>query len=124
MKSKTQEEVGLILDMLERKHKNSFNKIFKSITMDNGGEFLDQASIEKSQYSDKTRTTVFYAHPFSAWERGSNENTNKIIRRFIPKGSNIANYSKKEIERIQHWINNYPRRILGYRTALEVYQAA
>jgi len=124
MKSKTQEQVGLILDKLERKHKNNFNKIFKSITMDNGGEFLDQASIEKSQYSDKTRTVVFYAHPFSAWERGSNENTNKIIRRFIPKASNIANYSKKEIERIQHWINNYPRRILEYKTALEVYQAA
>lgn len=124
MKGKTQEEVTRKLDKLERKYKGKFKKIFKSITMDNGCEFINQANIEKSLYTKEPRTTAYYAHPYSSWERGSNENTNKIIRRFIPKGSNISNYTQTEIQRIEHWINNYPRRILGYMTALEVYNAA
>lgn len=124
MAGKTQEEVGKALDKLERKYRNSFKKIFKSITMDNGCEFVNQELIERSVITKKKRITAYYAHPYSSWERGSNENTNKIIRRFIPKGSNINRYTQKDIKRIEQWINNYPRRILGYKTALEVYQAA
>lgn len=123
MSGKTQEEVGKALDRLEGKHGNSFKKKFISITMDNGCEFINQDLIERSVITKKKRTTAYYAHPYSSWERGSNENTNKIIRRFIPKGANISNYTKKEIKRIEQWINNYPRRILGYKTAQEVYLA-
>jgi len=57
---------------------------------------------------------------YSSWERGSNENANRIIRRFIPKGSNIADFSKKEIKRIENWMNNYPRKKLGYKTAKQM----
>lgn len=123
MSAKTQEEVGKALGRLERKYRNSFKKKFMSITMDNGCEFVNQDLIEQSVITKKKRTTAYYAHPYSSWERGSNENTNKIIRRFIPKGSSISNYTAKEIKRIEQWINNYPRRILGYKTAQEVYQA-
>jgi len=56
---------------------------------------------------------VYYAHPYSSWERGTNENINKMIRRFIPKGVDISTFSYKQIMQIQHWINNYPRKILG-----------
>lgn len=121
---KTQEEVGKRLDKLERKYKNGFKEKFKSITMDNGCEFVNQQMIEKSAITEKNRTIAYYAHPYSSWERGSNENTNKIIRRFIPKGANISCYTAKEVKRIEHWINNYPRRILKYKTAKEVYEAA
>ena len=124
MTGKTQEEVGKALDKLERKYRNSFKKMFMSITMDNGCEFVNQELIEQSVITKKKRTTAYYAHPYSSWERGSNENTNKIIRRFIPKGANISNYTHKEIKRIEEWINNYPRRILDYKTASEVYYAA
>lgn len=124
MKRKTQEEVAKVLDKLERKYKGNFKEIFKSITMDNGCEFINQKLIEKSLYTEDPRTIAYYAHPFSSWERGSNENTNKIIRRFIPKGSDISKYKEKEIKRIENWINNYPRRILGYKSALEAYEAA
>jgi len=124
MAGKTQDEVAKALDKLERKYRNAFKKIFMSITMDNGCEFVNQDLIERSVMTKKKRTTAYYAHPYSSWERGSNENTNKIIRRFIPKGSDISQYTHKEIKRIEQWINNYPRRILGYKTALEVYQAA
>ncbi|PWM66827.1 MAG: IS30 family transposase, partial [Clostridiales bacterium] len=49
----------------------------------------------------------------SAWERGSNENANKLIRRFIPKGADIGEFSHERIKRIEHWINNYPRRLFN-----------
>lgn len=121
MKDKTQQSVAKVLDKLERKHKYKFKQMFKSITMDNGCEFVNQEAIEKSVLTKKKRTTAYYAHPYSSWERGSNENANKIIRRFIPKGSNIGKYKDKEIKRIEYWINNYPRKILKYKTSMEVY---
>lgn len=63
------------------------------------------------------RVKIYYAHPYSSWERGTNENSNKLIRRFIPKGMDIAKISNEEIRYIENWINNYPRKILGYKSA-------
>ena len=65
----------------------------------------------------KQRTKIYYAHPYSSWERGTNENSNKLIRRFIPKGIDISKVSKKKIKYIEEWMNNYPRRIFGYKSA-------
>ena len=53
-------------------------------------------------------------HPYSAWERGANECANKLIRRFIPKGTDISKHSKKFIRYIQHWMNHYPRKKLAW----------
>jgi len=115
--AKTQSCVIGALDTLEKHYRDKFPKIFKSITMDNGSEFLDTHGLETSILKPNTKRTIcYYAHPYSAWERGSNENQNKLIRRFIPKGSNIDNFSKLDIQRIQNWLNNYPRRILGYKS--------
>jgi len=120
--NKAQENIKRILDMLEKKFKDSFKNIFKSITSDNGVEFLDQKGIENScLVKGQKRTICYYAHPYSSWERGSNENANRLIRRFIPKGSNIDKYSDKEIKEIEDWINNYPRKIFSYRTANQMY---
>ena len=58
----------------------------------------------------KPRTKIFYCHPYSAYERGSNENMNRIIRRFFPEGINFDNVSAAEVE---EWLANYPRRIPG-----------
>ena len=116
--AKTQDNVMAAIDKLERRHKRRFSTVFKTITTDNGSEFLDCESLERSclQNGGK-RTTWYYAHPYSAWERGSNENANKLIRRFIPKGADIGKYTNADIKRIEHWINNYPRRMFGYKTA-------
>jgi len=111
--NKSQAEVKRCLDMLERRLGCSFYDKFKTITCDNGCEFLDFEGLEKSTRRKGKRTKIFFAHPFSAWERGTNENSNRMIRRFIPKGSDIATYGKQEIKRIELWMNNYPRRILG-----------
>ena len=117
MKAQTQDCVAAVLDRLERRHKGKFSELFKSITVDNGSEFLCSSRLEASCRSKGTcRTTLYYAHPYSAWERGSNENANKLIRRFIPKGANIEQYTDKDIRRIERWMNSYPRRRLGYRS--------
>lgn len=118
MAGKTQESVTKALDRLERKYGRSFKEKFKTITVDNGSEFLDSKGIEQSARSKKgKRVKLYYAHPYSSWERGTNENINKLIRRFIPKGTDISKISKAEIKYIQDWINNYPRRIFGYKSA-------
>jgi len=112
--SKSQYCVVKELDKIERKIGSKvFKETFKTITCDNGCENLDFEGIERSVITGKKRTTVYYAHPYSAWERGSNENANKLIRRFIPKGVDIGKFSHEKIKMIEHWINNYPRRIFN-----------
>jgi IS30 family transposase len=119
----SQEEIKNALDDLESKYGTQFKCKFKSITFDNGVEFLDWRSLELSSLLPKSkRTTLYFAHAYSAWERGSNENQNRMIRRFIPKGTDIHQISDKEIVAIESWMNNYPRKRLGYRTANEVAQ--
>ena len=114
LQSKSQYSVVKALDKIERKlGSKGFRETFKTITCDNGCENLDFEGIERSVSTKQNRTKVYYAHPYSAWERGTNENTNKLIRRFIPKGEDIGKYSSKEIKLIEHWINNYPRRIFN-----------
>jgi IS30 family transposase len=118
MPGKTQESVVASLDRLERKYGKEFKEKFKTITVDNGSEFLDYKGIERSIRNDgMKRVNLYYAHPYSSWERGTNENINKMIRRFIPKGTDINKISNARIKLIENWINSYPRRILGYKSA-------
>lgn len=122
---KTQECVKRELDKLERKYKSKFYRKFQTITVDNGSEFLDFKGLEDSILKvGNKRTKLYYAHPYSSWERGTNENSNKLIRRFIPKGTDIGKISISEVKRIEQWMNNYPRRILGYKTANEISRVA
>lgn len=121
MQARTQEAVVRVLDRLEREYGEAFKEKFKTITVDNGSEFLDYKGMERSvRGQDVQRLKVYYAHPYSSWERGTNENINKLIRRFIPKGTDIGKISNKRIKYIENWINNYPRRIFGYKSANEV----
>lgn len=99
-----------------------FKKKFKTITCDNGVEFLDFEKIENSKYGKNKRTQLYYCHPFSSWERGTNENINKMIRRFFPKGTNFDMVTKKQIKMVEEWINNYPRKIHDGLSANEVKQ--
>lgn len=117
IKALNQEAILEAMNKLENKHQQYFKDKFKSITFDNGGEFLDWEGIERSCLNQERRTLTYFAHPYSSWERGTSENQNRMIRRFIPKGTDISTISNKEIKRIEKWMNNYPRKILGYRTA-------
>ena len=116
VKNKTQKEVIAALRRIKRRVKGDFSAVFKSITADNGPEFLDSSGMKKAAKCGE----IYYAHPYSSWERGSNENGNRILRRFIPKGTDIGKITAEELQRIEDWVNNYPRKILGYRTANQV----
>jgi IS30 family transposase len=120
IKSATQNSILSALNKLETSYGSYFRGKFKSITLDNGREFLDWESIERSGLNGKRRTLVYFAHPYSSWERGTNENQNRMIRRFIPKGTDISKLSDRDIKRIEEWMNNYPRKILGYKTPNEL----
>ena len=109
--------IAKALDKLERKYKSNFYKMFKSITFDNGVEFMGYKGLEKSCLRKKNRTTIYYAHPYCSGERGTNENNNRLIRRWIPKGVDMKNISTSFIKRIEDWINNYPRAMFDYRSS-------
>lgn len=118
LRAQTQKAVDRALNGLERKMgAKYFRETFKTITIDNGSEFWDWKTLETSVLTGKARTVLYYAHPYSSWERGSNENLNGFIRYWIPKGSELRAYTRKEIEELEHWINHYPRRILGGKSA-------
>lgn len=108
------------LNVLERRYGKLFRKVFKSITMDNGSEFADVQGIEKSIYGGK-RTITYYCHPYSSWERGTNERINRDIRKLVPKGSKLAQYTPADVQRIEDWINAYPRQVLGFATSAELF---
>ena len=121
MESQSSRNVVRFLNKLEKKYGKNFKKIFKSITVDNGSEFSDCKGMEKSIFNGK-RTKMYYCHPYSSWERGSNERMNREIRRLIPKGTNIGKISPNEIRHVQDWVNSYPREIFGYATSEELFQ--
>ena len=64
---------------------------------------------------------VYFAHPYSSWERGANENTNGLIRQYFPKGQDLTAVSEAEIEYVMNQLNHRPRKTLGFRTPYEVF---
>lgn len=118
--SQTQAAVIRALNGLERKWGAAqFRHRFKSITVDNGAEFWDWEGLETSILSKEPRTTIYYAHPYSSWERGSNENLNGFIRYYIPKGTPLKQFTRSDLRELQDYINEYPRKILGGLSVVE-----
>lgn len=122
MKDKTAGSVLKALNRIERRlGKARFAETFKTITVDNGSEFSDGKGIETSAFSGN-RTTLFYCHPYSAYERGSNENQNKMIRRHLPKGTDFTKLTSKQVKQLENWINEYPRKIFDYLCSNDVFE--
>jgi len=95
---------------------NKLNPIYKkSMTYDNGVEMARHEKITKN-----TGMKIYFAHPYSSWERGTNENTNGLIRRYLPKGTNFNEIDLKQLQIIQGKLNNRPRKIIGYKTPKEM----
>ncbi len=114
---KSSESVVHALETVERElGTGDFKRLFKTITFDNGAEFADIDGIEKSAINKKRRTIIYFAHPYCASERGTNERHNGFIRRFIPKGCEMKSFSKPNVRKVQDWLNNYPRKILNGKT--------
>ena len=86
-----------------------------SLTYDRGTEMSQHQLFTKT-----TKIQVYFAHPQSPWERGTNENTNGLIRRYFPKGTDFSNITRKEIKAVQDLLNGRPRKVLGFLTPFEV----
>ena len=91
--------------------------VFKTVTCDNGSEFARLTELISQG------TAVYFTHPYSSWEKGTNECHNKLLRRFIPKGASMIGYSAEDIAYMADWANTLPRKILGYRTPDELFEA-
>ncbi|HEU0197668.1 MAG TPA: IS30 family transposase [Nevskiaceae bacterium] len=90
-----------------------------TITWDNGSEFAEHALIDVA-----LETTSSFADPYSAWQRGCDENLNGLIRQYAPKGSDLSTLSTADLQRIEDKLNRRPRKRLGFRTPLQVFEAS
>ncbi len=117
------ESVVRCLNVLERRFGKLFSKIFRTITVDNGSEFSAFDDMQRSIYGrgKHQRTTVFYCHPYSAWERGSNERLNREIRKLVPKGYDLSTLTIQDVAKVEQWLNQYPRGVLAYATSDELF---
>lgn len=88
--------------------------LFKTITVDNGPEFHGYQEIERA-----TGVTIYFATPYASWERGTNENTNGLIRQYIPKRTSMKRLTQDRCDAIAHALNNRPRKRHGFRTPLD-----
>ena len=114
---KTASAVSAAMQSLRRHYGDKFSLIFKTITSDNGSEFAELSKLENS-----TTTKVYFAHPYSSWERGSNERHNGLLRRLVPKGKRIDKYTSDDILFTADWCNLLPRRILEYKTPDDLFE--
>ena len=114
---KTSEAVNTAMERLHEEFGEKFSQVFKTITVDNGAEFADFAQIE--QYGTK----VYFAHPYTSWERAQNERHNGLLRRYVPKGVSIENFSEEDILWAADALNSLPRKNLGYCTPEELFEA-
>ena len=118
LRDKSSASVISSLDRLQKSY--NFPVVFRSITVDNGSEFADCYGMEYDKQGNK-RTTIYYCHPYNSCEKGTVENHNKMIRRFFPKGKSLFAITQKDCDRVANWMNNYPRRILGYKSPAELF---
>lgn len=117
LKSKESSEVMKAMNVIRDQLGERFSRVFKTITTDNGSEFAELSKIE-----ELSETLVYYAHPFSSCEKGSIENHNGMLRRFLPKGKRIEDYGDEALEEMFMICNQLPRKILGYQTPEEVFE--
>jgi IS30 family transposase len=114
LKNKTAEEVR---KSFAREVKKLPKQMRLSLTYDQGREMA-----QHKLFTKETKMQVYFAHPRSPWERGTNENTNGLIRQFFPKNTNFKNVSRAQIKHAQHLLNGRPRKTLNWKTPYEAMQ--
>lgn len=101
----------------ERRLRTVPEALRQSLTYDQGKEMADHEHL-----AQRVRIRVFFADPHSPWQRGTIENINGLLRQYLPKGTNLAGYSQRELNAIATSLNNRPRKCLGWDTPAEVFQ--
>ena len=99
----------------KRKLKDLPKNLRRSMTFDNGKEFAEHQRLSRS-----TGMEVYFTDPYASWQKGTNENTNGLIRQFFPKGTDFTQVSHREVARVERLINERPRRRHGYRTPAKI----
>ncbi|SEI62553.1 Transposase and inactivated derivatives, IS30 family [Alkalibacterium gilvum] len=112
---KDQHSVNEAIYSLQERAGDDFSTMFKTITSDNGSEF---AGLHEAL---KDTLDINFSHPYASFERGTSENQHKFIRRFIPKGKTMGQVLESQCLRIQQWTNDYPRKILNFKTPHECF---
>jgi IS30 family transposase len=110
-KKSAQQVSGAMIDLL-----TPIRLQVKTITSDNGKEFADHKGVKQKIYSG-----FFFADAYASWQRGTNENTNGLIREYLPKGCDFRQVCDDEIRAIENKLNNRPRKRLGFRTPNQVF---
>lgn len=108
-------ETKVVIDALIRHARKLPVELQRSLTLDRGSEFVQHA-----RFTLATDINVYFCDPHSPWQRGSNENTNGLLRQYFPKGENISKHSQAELNRVARQLNSRPRQTLDYRTPAEV----
>ena len=111
-KDKTASSITSKIIELLKPHENKV----KTLTLDNGKEFASH-----EVFSEKLGARSYFAHPYSSWERGLNENTNGLIRQFFPKGKSLKNIKEKTIRKVVTLLNYRPRKKLGFKMPIEIF---
>ena len=120
--NKTGQATVNVLDKLEEEIPQ-LSEIMESLLLDNGIEFSKiEEMMRSSKDKEKKRFQIYFTHPYASYERGCNENKNRLIRRYFKKGKQVEDLSDEDILNIARKINNMPRKALGYRTPLEVFE--
>ena len=114
--SRTAAAVREGMEKVAKIYGEQFRNVFKSITSDNGSEFAGLAEALPG-------VSIYYADPYSAYQRGTNEKQNSLVRRFFPKGRSFDNIPDEAIAQVEAWINNLPRKIFNYRSSDEFFKS-
>lgn len=113
----------IAINKLNKLHGKDFSSIFKSITFDNGSEFARYKDIETKRATSIKCTQVYFAYPYLSRERGSNENCNGLVRRYIKKGTDINTLEFEIISDVNSKINEKKRKIHGYQPSSNLFKA-
>jgi len=113
----TAKDAGSVREALAREFKHLPKELALSLTYDQGKEMS-----QHKQFTVDTNIQVYFAHPSSPWERGTNENTNGLIRQYFPKGTDFTTVSVEQIKHVERELNDRPRKVLGYLKPIEVIQ--
>ena len=105
-----------VVDALIKNARKLPQELYKSLTWDRGSEMADH-----KRFTLATDVQVYFCDPRSPWQRGSNENTNGLLRQYLPKGIDISSYSQAKLNAMARQLNERPRKTLGYRTPAEMF---
>ena len=107
-------ETKTVVNALIRQARKLPDELYKSLTWDNGKEMADH-----QRFTMETDIALYFCDPHSPWQRGSNENTNRLLRQYFPKGTDLARHSQAQLNRIARELNERPRKTLDFETPAE-----